>query len=506
LALILAAAAFIYGYRIGDKPLDFDERYSVNIAVATGGSPEQFSRFGIFVAEPLPAPVFHSHDYAARASLRDVVQAAISDNGQGLPYFLLLHFWLKAFGISAIGARSLSAVIMLGTLLLLYLLFRRLRLPELISLSAVALFAGNGVIIGLAQYTRFYSLGLLLIVVSLHLLLWLRNTQSKKSASFLLGLVWTLLFLTQYFSAFVILPMVWLVLRAMQQGPSFRKMALVIPGALLPILIWLWPLHGWMSLRNIYALHEHNWQAMLSLTTKSTPLNLAIGLASSVAGAFGQPVNFLKGALPALLHVAPAVPAFIMATVALKKLRHAPWIQLCAGALGVYTLASLAHAIATGHTLLFQVRYWVFAYVFSYGLMAYAWAFFFAGAKSWRWLCITVLAVSTARVAYTSASELSGLRLSADYSIQPIDFPPLEDYEAVALRIKHAAQPGDTLSFRDWKTAQMVNWYLLDRPELVQRVHGSQASLVELCQGGQRCDTVAIPRGRGVRARPVWLH
>jgi hypothetical protein len=388
---------------------------------------------------------------------------------------------------------------------LLYGLFRKLRLRRDVSLAALTLFAGNGVIIGLAQYARFYSLGILLAVASLHVLLAIRETRRPRLILFVLGLLWALLFLNQYFAVFVILPEALFLIPQFRQEHIRRKIWLLLAGLLLPLLIWLVPFQAWESLRNIYALHQDNWQAMISLTTEATPLNLAIALASTFAGAFGQPVNFLQGNAAALLQIAPSIPALILAAIAMYRLRSNAWLRLCAGVLAVYAIASLAHAIATGHTLLFQVRYWVFAYIFSYGLLAYAWANGFSGAQHVKLLCALALVLSFGRVAYTSASALSGVVMTRQGQFKSLPMPPLEDYEAVAYEIKRQAGPDDTVSFRNWKTAQVVNWFLADRPGLAQRVDSTQRSLILLCNGGHRQDSVFIRRGRAYFARPPWL-
>ncbi len=501
---VLVLCAFCYFYRIGDKPLDFDERYSVNIAMGTGGIPDQYAQFGLFTSEPIPGAVFSSGQYAARSYLRNVVAAAMNDNGQGIPYFILLHGWLKAFGTSTVAARSLSALLMLASLVLLYQLFRRLQLGHGPSTVVMALFALNGVIIGLAQYTRFYSLGILLVLISVHLTLTVLESNRGVLKLFILGAVWSVLFLNQYFGAFVILPEAIYIWRAVVGRNQFKNLSLALIGFALPVFVWLIPLEGWESLRNIYVLHQKDWPALVELTTPTTLLNVVVAATSSFAGAFGQPVNFLHGNNAAALQILPAIPAILLAVLATWRLKNEGWVRLCIGVLGVYLMMSVLHSISTKHTLLFQVRYWVFAYVFSYGLIACIWAKNFAGAKHLKVLFILTMAVSFARVAYTSASAISGLALTANLQWKPLPVQPLEDYEALAVQLKNEMRESDTLSFQNWNTAQIVNWYLLDRPDIVQRVDAAQPSLIMVCQGAGQRTSVDVPRGRGLHAQPVW--
>ncbi|MBS1629753.1 MAG: glycosyltransferase family 39 protein [Bacteroidetes bacterium] len=509
--LIIFLAAWLYCFRIGDKPLDFDERYSVNIALGTGGPLSQFDAFGQFSSVQLPGSVFHTGAYVARQSLSNMTSAAMNDNGQGIPFFFLLHFWFKEFGITAVSARCLSAVLVILSLILLFCFFRRLELNNRISLFVLAAFAGNGVIIDLAQYVRFYSLGVLLCVASLHLLLSIKKQNQNLSPTIklngllaFLGLLWALLFLSQYLSALIIVPEFIFLLSVFKSKFSFKQFLPLAGAALLPILIWLIPLQGWESLRNIVQLHEHGRLVPPELSTHSSLINLAIALASSYSGAFGQPVNFLQGTGASILRILPAIPAFALALVLVINARKDVWLKLCVWVLISYTAASLLHSILTGHTLLFQVRYWVFGYVFSALLMALAWPKWKNTGILLKMLCLLVITCSFARVAYTSASEFSGLVLNGKARLLPKSMPAVEDYEAVGHELAHTFQVGDTLSFKHWQTAQIVNWYLTNHPDWVQRVDSAQPALIMICRGALKQDTVYIPRGFSFAARPIW--
>lgn len=512
-SLIIAVASFIYFYRIGDKPLDFDERYSVNIALGTGGSVDQYSSFGQFSSVPLPGPVFHANEYVSRQCVSNMVSAAMNDNGQGIPFFFMLHFWLEFFGVTAVSARCLSALLTVFSLLLLYLFFCRLELNRKVALFVITAFAGNGVLIGLAQYVRFYSLGILLCILSLHLLLSIKNLKRNSSSIpklnllfLLLGLLWAIFFLNQYLSALIILPEFIFLAFLFKPKLTVVQFSFIAIAALLPILIWMLPLNGWESLRNIYQLHEHGRLVPAALSTPTTVLNLVIALCSSLAGAFGQPVSFLHGNWFAFIAILPALPAFLLVIFLLKKSLQNDWLKLCTGVLISYSLASILHSILTGHTLLFQVRYWVFGYVFSALFLAYTWPVWKEAGRLIKGLCLLVIFFSFARIAYTSASSISGLVLTARAEIKPQTMPWLEDYEAVAKEIIDSASLQDTVSFKNWKTAQVVNWYLTQHPELTQRVDTTQSAIVMLCRGSEKQDTVAIPRGYALAARAVWMH
>jgi hypothetical protein len=507
LSLILLTVGFIYIYRIGDKSLDLDERYSMNIATGAGGSTTKYVQFGRFISNPIAAPTFTSAEYKERYRLSNVVSTAMNDNGQGLPYFIMLHAWLKAFGITTVHARLLSVLLLLITLLLSYRIMLRCGIETKLALLIMALFGCNGVVIGLAQYVRFYSLGVLLSVVSCNVVLRIQRGRPARWSAGILGIVWGLMFLNQFFSVFIILAEGLYLLNGDWKRNLRRVVFPAALGLLLPVAIWLLPLHGWESLRNIYVLQSHQHQAIYSLSVAASPLNVALGCLSSFASALGQPVNMLGGTVSTLLQITPAIPAFLLIGIIMssRNISRAAWIKLSLYALGIYLIASVAHSSFSGYTLLFQGRYWVFAYLFSYLLLAWALTKSLRGATSIKWLAVSVIILTCGRAFYTSASAVSGLAMTSHGKLAPVYIQPNEDYEGMAGSLIIGARQGDTVSFQSWKLAQCTNWFLLHHPDIIQRVDTAQATAVTICNGPTRTE-VPFDRGRTSRARRVWLR
>lgn len=507
LAIILAAIAFLYIYRLGDKSLDFDERYSMNIATGIGGATSQYTQFGRFIANPIPGATFSSAQYRARNTLPNVVSTAMNDNGQGLPYFMMLHGWLKVFGVSVFAARLLAAIIMLVSLILFYRLLLSWQLSSATAIIATVLLATNGVVIGLAQYVRFYTLGILLTVLSTLLVSNLVNNREDKKLRLLLGVVWGLMLLNQFFAGFIIAAQGLLLLNLNWKTKPVRMFVPVLGGFLLPVLIWLTAFGGWESLRNIYTLHQGERLAISELTMPASFLNSSAAVIASLVSATGQPVRILDSVHSVSMQLLPGLPALLLigaSIYALKKLLP-QWAKLSLLVLAVYILASVVHTTLTGHTLLFQGRYWVFAYVFSYALLGYALAWGWCR-KGWsRRLAVIVLCLSLGRAAYTSASVVSGLSIGPNKQLVPSYVQAYEDYEGVAKTIVTTARPGDTISYDSWTTAQRVNWFMLQRPQILQRVDTLQLLPVILANGSAK-NEVIIGKGRAKGARPPWLH
>jgi 4-amino-4-deoxy-L-arabinose transferase-like glycosyltransferase len=501
LCLSLLIIAFVYIYRIGDKAPDFDERYSINIATGIGGTTSSYASFGRFVVNPIPGATFTAAQYRERFCLSNTVGTAMNDNGQGLPYFTLLHGWLKLTGVSGFNARLPSALLMLAALLLLYTLLVRWTGNSTLALLAIILFGCNGVVIGLAQYARFYSLGVLLTVVSLHLM-WRTLMQEPAKQSWLLGFVWGIMFLNQFFAAFIIAAEA-IFLFPVFRKTSFRLLASLLLGALPVVLIWMIPLHGWESLRNIYTLNRSNRLGVPELTTRAGLLNTTGAWLSSLTAAVGQPIGAMSSGRSLLIQLAAGLPALLLIGISYRSYSKLIWARFCLLALLIYSAASLLHTFITGFNLLFEGRYWLFAYTCSYALLG--WSIYTAIQKRnrLRGFALFVLCLTAGRTLYTSASMITGLSLGREGHLIPARIQPYEDYEGVAKTLVQVTQPGDTVSYESWLVAQRVNWFLLQHPELTQRVDTTQHTPVMICNGALRN---AIPVGLGTTksARRVW--
>ncbi len=113
-------------------------------------------------------------------------------------YYLLLNGWGKAFGLDAIGARSLSALIGVLVVWVIYLLGSRLRNP-LAGLIASTLAAVNPFLIYYSQEARMYELLALCAVITAYaLLIWLTSPSRRMFGAILYFIFATLGLYTHY--------------------------------------------------------------------------------------------------------------------------------------------------------------------------------------------------------------------------------------------------------------------------------------------------------------------
>src|ERR1017187_282475 len=118
-------------------------------------------------------------------------------------YYLFLHFWEKAFGISEISVRSLSAVFSVSTLILLYIFCKRY-LNRQTAFYASLLYIASAFELHYGMETRPYALDNLLALLSFYVFFSMIQKRSLKKW-IVLGIINALLIYTHYLGAFMII-------------------------------------------------------------------------------------------------------------------------------------------------------------------------------------------------------------------------------------------------------------------------------------------------------------
>lgn len=507
LLVLMLALGLLYSYRIADKPLDYDERYSLNIATGIGGHTNHFLDYGTFIAEPLDRPFFSSKDYQKRYKLANVVSTDMNDNGQGLPYFIIQHAWLLMVGVSTTNARLLSLIFMLLAVPLFYFLLRKWGISERNSLLFTLLFFCNGIIIGLATYVRFYALGIFLSTLSSYYITHLYGKKISLRQSLLLGILWALFFFTQYFSIFLIAAQFLVLVFQKDWRSRFQQIVPALAVSVSVLLLWLFALNGWESWRNIYYLKSNIAYGGASLP----PLRIEAVLlswCSALSNAVGQPIQFSQSfGVSSAAVLLLALPAWlcILSSLLNRKIEKPFWLKYAILGIGIFSAAALTHTFLSKEILLFFARYWVFVFVLSYGLLAWTWAQYPRFSKPFKMLSILFMVFLIVRSGYTVASYASNLGLAKNGSVQTLNIPLLPDYENLAQDVVELYQNGDTVVYNSWKNAQMSNWFLLENPELWQQVD-TNLSAVAMLQNGGRKVPLQLHLGYRKAARAAWFQ
>lgn len=153
--------------------------------------------------------IWHDEGYSlllAPQNLADILTRTARDVHPPL-YYLTLHFWTNLFGTSELAARSLSALFILLTMIVMFALVKRLfgggAARTTVLFMAIAPF-----LVRYGQEARMYAMAAFLIGLSTYLLVTALDLQNKKRL-YLYAAVLALALYTHYYAVFIV-PVHWL--------------------------------------------------------------------------------------------------------------------------------------------------------------------------------------------------------------------------------------------------------------------------------------------------------
>lgn len=174
---------------------------------------------------------------AARLGFSGLFDSLAHTEGNPPVYFLLLDGWMRLFGGSEAAVRSLSALFGTATILVAFLIGRRLATAR-VGLVLAALVAFNPLLVWFSQETRPYALLVLLSGLSFLFFAEALEQPSKRALA-LWAAASGLALATHYFAALLIVPeVVWLLRRVRPRRrllPALAAIALVL-AALVPLV------------------------------------------------------------------------------------------------------------------------------------------------------------------------------------------------------------------------------------------------------------------------------
>jgi mannosyltransferase len=227
--------------------------------------------------------------YLAGKSLGQLTWETANDIQPPL-YYYLLHFWLRAFGTSEAGVRSLSLLFGVLSLPLFYLLARRL-FDERTGWVAAGLAALSPLHLWYAQETRMYTLLVALTLASSYLL-WLALTEARPAARRWLWAGWAvatvLALYTHYFAAFVVVfQVICAILAWWRQAQRTGATRVYEPLAALIIVVLAYT--PWLPfLLGRYGSDTSYWAGQLKLDEAVRKVGISFSVGESVVEEVGQ--------------------------------------------------------------------------------------------------------------------------------------------------------------------------------------------------------------------------
>jgi len=119
-----------------------------------------FLRFYMINSESIWLDEAASYQFA-KSNIFKIITGEIHDPAHPFLYFILLHFWIKLFGFSEVGLRSLSAIFGISSIPLMYIFGKKLFNAET-GLMAALLLSISSLHIYCSQEARMYSLAMFL--------------------------------------------------------------------------------------------------------------------------------------------------------------------------------------------------------------------------------------------------------------------------------------------------------------------------------------------------------
>ncbi len=315
LAVVFAIGVETRFVGLSDRSLWFDEAFSVSLARI-----------------PVPA----------------IVQFLRGNNDTHPPlYYALLNAWIHLFGPSEVAVRSLSALIGLLMVPLLYGFARRL-VDRDVALVASALLAGSAFAVHAAQEARMYPLLGLLALGSWFSLL--RAVQSRRARDWALYAACSALMLYTHYFGFLVLGS-----QALYLAPRWRRDPRALRDALLALGAVAVLFAPWVPTLLAQTMSGRGWPTF-------RPPADAHGLAALLAlfgfggELFGMSGYFHTALLPVWREALVTVPLLGLVGAGMYALRgDRAWL------LGCYWAAPIAAAIVVSHRVnIFYPRYFSF--------------------------------------------------------------------------------------------------------------------------------------------------
>ncbi len=265
--IILLFAFGLRIFRLDNHGIFFDEKSSLMVSQGAAlGAANQ--------PEILNNPTFTPQDFWKEKSLQDYFEANTrSDIGNSPAYYVLLHTWIKAFGLSDYSVRFFSVLWSLAIIILLFFFVKEHLKSNLLALVSSFLMSIEPFFITYAQQARNYSMTFFFTLLSTHIFLKIVKNEERKTLNynlyFIYGVISMICLLSHFLSAVVFM------VHGIYVLLFVRKLR---PWILLPIALsigligfGLWIMYGGGQ----YTFHTLGYQAkMYAEIAKTAPTEL----------------------------------------------------------------------------------------------------------------------------------------------------------------------------------------------------------------------------------------
>jgi uncharacterized membrane protein len=471
LSALLVVAALLRCFGLGAHGLWWDEMLSLSSACGST----------VVVAEPITtgAGPFTAADFWRSDTASNVAQAVIrQDGGNGILYHLLLHEWIRAFGVGDAAVRAPSALAGVLTVWGVWALALRL-FGASAAWWAGGFAAAHPLLVRYSQEARPYALATLLALLATLCLvrLW-RSEDPSPGWGLLYGVAAAGAFLSHYLCLSVLLGHGVFAAFGVRSRRVWTSLLPGLGAATMLVGAWLFAAGGREGAR-IMAQQNESYRARAAspasgegFALPASPRYLVAGVVQTVYGLSGNTLQNGGARITQLLPLA-VVPVLLIGATWAHARRGGRTAELKLTLLLAVSglVLAVALALASGHIISFQVNYATFASPYFTILMAAG----LDGTSGRRWID------RGARV----AAALQAVVVVGSLKLLYDDVPRLRGpnpYPEVAQQVAAERQ----VSYPSWFEARVTNLYLSPGVTTIQAVSPGETCCVRLGDGSRR--------------------
>jgi 4-amino-4-deoxy-L-arabinose transferase-like glycosyltransferase len=386
----------------------------------------------------------------SQAGVRGVMAACMAtDNGNGIAYFVLLHYWTTLFASSDVALRVPSVLFGLLVVYLSLLVSTKLFGPG-IGVASGVLVATNPLLVRYSQEGRAYAMATALVIAATWFLLSLLDGKRALWRALAYGTCAALALLCHYLTVGVLAAQ-WLVF--VVANPTRRSVSAAAIGGLWAaglVLCWLIGLggaEGLTGMARVSAEYAQRAKSPASTEIFALPANMAnvsrglVQVGSSMVGNMLQGLGWRLREVTWMLLVPGAALLGWCYQRERWRASHLVWAGALAG-----LLLPTALALRSGHVISFQPLYSSFATPFANMVLAVGAAGLWRVCRRWA---VAVLCLQAAIVTLS----LVGVWIDAPR------YRPANPYPRLVLELQRAAERGAIVEFPSAVVANRVSLY-----------------------------------------------
>lgn len=418
---------------------------------------------GISTNTTLGSNSFSSLDVKNEKTLGNMVKANIDrDSGNGILYSLVLFSWTDLFGNTALSTRLVSVIFSLFTVILIFYFTNAHYRDGTAGRFAALLFSVHPMAITSAQEARSYSMAIFFITLSVFLFLNIIQGREKTRGWAVIGygISSGLALLSHYLTLYILVAEVIIATLFLRDFTVWRKVVMAGLIALFVLITWM-SLGGWegiqiMGERNENYIRLSNQDPTHSFYGKATASSTLAGVIQVLTNLFG--VSFQNGGM----RIRESLPFFIpllLVIISYRKIFKQQLSTYLPLSILIFSapLFAVLLSVRSGHMVSFQSLYANFSVPFVcifFGLLMAKIVDTNHVINKISVVLYLLIIISSSIVVFAND------RHEGNHSTNP---------EMVAHQIESNYVKGDTVTFKSWEEALLVNMYFKNE-EIIQQV------------------------------------